>query len=346
MDEWKNIFPKAPESFEKKVRDTLADLEEETMSKRYFGRKLAIGFIAAALLITGALAVGSHLGLLDYFGDELPEEAQKLINSDISNGAVLDGVEFSVGEYVYDGVDLLMSINCKAPEDTLLIALDTMPSDHVCWVFPEMEGDERTIEQYAKDEGKTILHVNATNWCEGELVTNSQTYEKQDDGIVIFSRGMAKNGNIDCSIVVIRDYGTENAVISEGGFSFEISNNANEQTVRYSAEDMKVAGVIFDVVELRHTEMNVRANIEFHLADDATKEQRENAEDGLFLRLIDEAGKEWEMGIGAGTGIEFTENGWKVGMSLEERELPDEFTLEVYNCWTKDVYGSVTLKAE
>lgn len=346
MDEWKDVFGKAPESFENRVRDTLADLKEDNMSKRYFGRKLAVGLIAAALLITGALAVGSQIGLLDYFGDELPQEAEKLINSEPDEAISLDGVEFSVGEYVYDGVDLLMVINCKAPKDTLLIALDSMPSDPVSWILPELEGDTRTIEQYAEDEGKTVLHVDAVNFCEGELVTSSQDYRQMEDGIAIISKGIAKSPEIECHVNVIHDYGAENQVKNKDSFKFTLSTDANEKVVSYSAEEMKLAGVILDSVELRHTELNVRGTIDFHLADDATDEQAENARDGLVMRIIDKDGNRWEMGIGAGSWVEDTDNGWRAVMSLEERELPDEFTLEVYNCWTKEIYGSLTLNAE
>lgn len=72
---------------------------------------------------------------------------------------------------------------------------------------------------------------------------------------------------------------------------------------------------------------------------------REAGDAGLCFRICDPANA--EEGFRSGTGSTPDENGGMLcGYVYAKTELGSGFTVEAYNCWTKEVYCRIELNAE
>ena len=130
--EWQQAFGDAPEDFRDRLGDTLRDLEERDMKKRYKFTTMLAAAIVAALLIAGAAFAAERLGLFRALESAEPicplEGAEELVTTNL--GTVEDEyVKLTVEEAVYDGQGALVQLRIAPANPELYAVLNDLVQD-------------------------------------------------------------------------------------------------------------------------------------------------------------------------------------------------------------------------
>jgi len=130
--EWQQAFGDAPEDFLDRLGDTLRDLEERDMKKRYKFTTMLAAAIVAALLIAGAAFAAERLGLFRALKSAEPirplEGAEELVATNL--GTVEDEyVKLTVEEAVYDGQGALVQLRIAPANPELYAVLNDLVQD-------------------------------------------------------------------------------------------------------------------------------------------------------------------------------------------------------------------------
>ena len=130
--EWQQAFGDAPEDFRDRLGDTLRDLEERDMKKRYKFTTMLAAAIVAALLIAGAAFAAERLGLFRALKSAEPirplEGAEELVATNL--GTVEDEyVKLTVEEAVYDGQGALVQLRIAPANPELYAVLNDLVQD-------------------------------------------------------------------------------------------------------------------------------------------------------------------------------------------------------------------------
>ena len=109
MKNWDSLFGDVPESFSRRVHDTVDRLERQESAPRPAFRLRPVAVLALALcLLAGTAAALSGLGVLDTLGRELraylQPEAKELVQTSVFQAASQPRhAAFTVEEAVHDG---------------------------------------------------------------------------------------------------------------------------------------------------------------------------------------------------------------------------------------------------
>ena len=130
--EWQRAFGDMPEDFRDRLGDTLCDLEEGDMKKRYKFTTLLAAAIVAALLIAAAAFAAERLGLFRSLECAEPihplEGAEELVATNL--GTVEDEyVKLTVEEAVYDGQGVLVQLHVAPVDPEHCAVLDDLVQD-------------------------------------------------------------------------------------------------------------------------------------------------------------------------------------------------------------------------
>lgn len=130
--EWQRAFGDMPEDFRDRLGDTLCDLEERDMKKRYKFTTVLVAAIVAALLIAAAAFAAERLGLFRSLESAEPihplKGAEELVATNL--GTVKDEyVKLTVEEAVYDGQGVLVQLHVAPVEPERYAVLNDLVQD-------------------------------------------------------------------------------------------------------------------------------------------------------------------------------------------------------------------------
>ena len=119
MKDWDSLFGDVPESFSRRVHDTVDRLERQESAPRPAFRLRPVAVLALALcLLAGTAAALSGLGVLDTLGRELraylQPEAKELVQTSVFQAASQPRhASFTVEEAVHDGRQMYLSVRAQ-----------------------------------------------------------------------------------------------------------------------------------------------------------------------------------------------------------------------------------------
>ena len=343
-EDWKNVFGQAPDSFSARVYYTVKDLPETKKSpKRFlFPKRFVIGLCTLAIILTSAMAAGQKLGLDEYFrhyrGISISEEAANLVERDISGMIEVAKAHFSVREAVCDGETFYVILECRAPKDFLLAAMDASPGDKAAQYDLTVPGDSRSLRQYAQDRGKELLYVNAGIYADGQPVVSSSDWWLEEDGVLcMWFSGQWTEENYTCSVRVVHDWDSTTAKVFDGSFPFTLQNRVEPEDVEFSLNNVVFGGVKLNQLSLKQTPLGTYVQICGEYLEESSKATP------LWFRIWDDRGNLYDSGLsGVGT---ITTQGSEVtyDLCLEPGDIPEILTLEGYDRISGNSYGSVKL---
>jgi len=167
MKNWDSLFGEVPESFSRRVHDTVDRLERQESAPRPAFRLRPVAVLALALcLLAGTAAALSGLGVLDTLGRELraylQPEAKELVQTAVSQTASQPRhAAFTVEEAVHDGRQMYLSVRVHPESDALLMDFNAEASWSRSWPeHPDQTGDgSETFAQAAVAQGKELVRA-------------------------------------------------------------------------------------------------------------------------------------------------------------------------------------------
>lgn len=365
MEEWKNAFGAAPDTFQKGVRIALGRIQErETMQHITIKRSRRRAVLIAAcilLLATTAYAAAVHFGVASFFarrGKQLPDNAAGMVQTAVPQKTPDNAlVTFSVREAVYSAEQFYVVLEARPTkaDDFLLLCMDAMPDDPAGNMgIPDTDA---TLKELAAQQGKTLLHVGAGIFLGEEYVMNTADYLTEADGTVVMmlsgtGAGNAGKQQFTCKTSVI-PYDAQAKMIMDAekkdSFPFTLEAPAFNEPVLYREQQPTVvegAGVTIERVEWKQTALEIYAELYFKIDPSATAEQRELASNTLWFEYLDANGNRLADGLTGVGRIEQTEDGGFVQKNaLAAMEtLPASITVRAYDFAEKARFGSVTLE--
>lgn len=368
LDELRSAFPPPDERFVTCVRHTLDTLPQEEV-KTMKHTKLRTGLlIAAALLILstiGVAAAGTRYGLFDFLsgyseGDAPRPEVSSLVQDDVSQtGGKLEdlSISYSLREAVYDGHYVHMVVEAKpASDQTLLIGPDCMLKDQIS--FLGLDG-EQTVAEYARSNGKTdiqriSLYDQAAARGENGVVS-SMDYRLESDGTLVFIlSGPREDGAEALPVELICSSSSVNLEDDSQGeptkttLSFTLNrSDEGQQTCVFSTPfAFDDCGVTLERVTLQSTPMGIYYTMDCVVTDPTAYA---STEDGVTFGFLDDAGEYISMAPGTGGECSLPSEDGRftiTGTLQSDGQLPASVTIQCYNCWTKDSYGTATLQSD
>ncbi|MDY3243877.1 MAG: hypothetical protein SOX38_08095, partial [Candidatus Limiplasma sp.] len=167
MKNWDSLFGEVPESFSRRVHDTVDRLERQESAPRPAFRLRPVAVLALALcLLAGTAAALSGLGVLDTLGRELraylQPEAKELVQTSVFQAASQPRhASFTVEEAVHDGRQMYLSVRVHPESDALLMDFNAEASWSRSWPeHPDQTGDgSETFAQAAAAQGKELVRA-------------------------------------------------------------------------------------------------------------------------------------------------------------------------------------------
>ena len=167
MKNWDSLFGEVPESFSRRVHDTVDRLERQESAPRPAFRLRPVAMLALALcLLAGTAAALSGLGVLDTLGRELraylQPEAKELVQTSVFQAASQPRhAAFTVEEAVHDGRQMYLSVRVHPESDALLMDFNAEASWSRSWPeHPDQTGDgSETFAQAAAAHGKELVRA-------------------------------------------------------------------------------------------------------------------------------------------------------------------------------------------
>ncbi len=324
--------------------------------------KLRIGvLVAAAVLLLSTIAVAAadaRFGLFDFLrgADQNPvllPEASQLVQAEVpqTGGQVEDSsFALSMREAIYDGEYVHIVAAAKpASEQTLLIGPDCMLEDNASNLGLETGG---TIAEYAASAGKTNIQ-RLSLYDDTGSISSSLDYKLEGDGTLVFIISSATEGspdtlplNLVCVSYPVNPNGSiDESARKETSLAFTLTRSDLGRDVRTFATPTAFAsaGVTVESVELKSSPMGIYYTISCSVTD---QEAYLAADDGVCFRFLDADGKIIDMAPGT-----FGESSPAVdgrfaekGTLVPAESLPDSITLQCFNCWTKELYETLTIE--
>ena len=167
MKNWDSLFGEVPESFSRRVHDTVDRLERQESARRPAFRLRPVAVLALALcLLAGTAAALSGLGVLDTLGRELraylQPEAKELVQTTVSQTASQPRhAVFTVEEAVHDGRQMYLSVRVHPESDALLMDFNAEASWSRSWPEHPAQSDDgsETFAQAAAVQGKELVRA-------------------------------------------------------------------------------------------------------------------------------------------------------------------------------------------
>ena len=167
MKNWDSLFGKVPESFSRRVHDTVDRLERQESAPRPAFRLRPVAVLALALcLLAGTAAALSGLGVLDTLGRELraylQPEAKELVQTSVFQAASQPRhATFTVEEAVHDGRQMYLSVRVHPESDALLMDFNAEASWSRSWPEHPYQTDDgsETFAQAAAVQGKELVRA-------------------------------------------------------------------------------------------------------------------------------------------------------------------------------------------
>ena len=180
MKDWDSLFGDVPESFSRRVRDTVDRLERQESAPRSAFRLRPVAVLALALcLLAGTAAALSGLGVLDTLGRELraylQPEAKELVQTSVFQAASQPRhAAFTVEEAVHDGRQMYLSVRVHPESDALLMDFNAEASWSRRWPEHPAQTDDgsETFAQAAAVQGKELVRAVEVHYDGDDLLYN------------------------------------------------------------------------------------------------------------------------------------------------------------------------------
>lgn len=330
-------------------------------------RKFSVAMACALLgimLLTAALAVANHKGLLDFIqrdNQSLPETVSDYVQAKLASGEG-DGLHVAVQEAIYDGRRLRMTADLRMDgEKPLLMAMDLKPNDSFSRLGGA-DGDARTILDAYRAGGYTELYSIAASIgggaAEPSISSLSGDLVLQEDGtltcyyeIAFLDDAPQRTITLRAEARQYRDEDGQLRLSAEPCAAVDVSFtlNASESEERYvSAEPVEYAdvGVRVDRVVMTVQPLEIDYRIEFSVID---PEKYAALDDGLWFEFIDPdstAAEPYDQRLKAGvSGYDAANDSDETGVhertgSLALSERADVYALRAYECWDKQRFDT------
>lgn len=339
-------------------KNKIAEREYSIMRKSSKKRVVLLVAIIAMVFSTTVYAAVRTWGLPEFFarsGGELPEGAKKLVQTELQQEAQgMAGVEFKVREAVCDKQKIYVVLEAKPAnaKKYLLLTMDATSNEPISNLGITTD-KEQTIAEFAAENKKEMLYVNASFQNQGTYIPCSADYVTEEDGTLVLMYKMDNtfsdaNLKLTCntSVIAINQAGEFGEEVKDS-FDFQLSDKSTESSVSYSQKGtlaVEGTGVVVDKIELSKTEIGIYTELTFHIAKNATPEQISLAGDGLWFEYLDTAGNVWEGGLSGTDTIEMVSDGVYVQKNnFKMKEVPDKITIRGFDCWEKTRFGVITL---
>ena len=363
MEDWKNIFGAAPDTFQKSIRIALGRIKERDMRHTIKRSKLRAVLIAACILLlaTTAYAAAVHFGVASFFerrGKQLPDNAAGMLETTVPQKTPDNAlVTFSVREAVYSGEQFYVVVEARPvnPDQYLLLCMDAMPDDPAGNMgIPDTDA---TLKELATQQGKTLLHVGAGVYLGERYVMDTADFLTEADGTVVMmlsgkGAGTAGKQQFTCETSVI-PYDAQAKMLMDGekknSIPFTLEASALNDPIIYRQQQPTVVegtGVTVERVEWKETALEIYAELYFKIDPSATEEQRAVASDSLWFEYLDENGNRLADGItGIGSIEQMEDGGFVQKTSLAAMDTPPaSITIRAYDFAEETRFGSVTLE--
>lgn len=345
---------------------TLATLhkKEEPIMKKKLTLVLTTALIAL-LLGSAALAAARHWGLLDFVGryaapHHIPEDAPAYIQQNVAAWDTED-LTISVREMYYDGYYLqaVMDIEPRDPS-ILLVSGMFSTNDYYANLLPELttEEDDRTIAQHYRDGGyEQLLVLSPAVTTDGET---TQGVFLQENGTLTFYLETGYNEPLstrdaEFRLLIQTCIDPENDRMDrtlDERITLPLTLTVPEGVVPVTwvcdtPQDFPEAGVRVDRLTVVALPLSLYATVEYSVID---AEQYALLEDSLWFEFIDPNSaaelpvqQRLDGGFTGTGGIEGIGDGRFIQReTLGVNELHSEYTLRVFDAFTKDRYEART----
>lgn len=352
-----------PNKVEQKMQETYSKIGDgniqqkkvitDTTSKYKFRAAAAVAFTVLAIGTT-AYAAARHSAILDSFakydsGRELPEQAKSLIQTEIDQEKMQDGmVNFKVREALCDKNNVVVAVEAKAaePDKYLLVPEDLQGEEDLDRMVmenlnPTMEEKDMTIADYAKKYHKEILPVGVS--VDTGAGVSSIDFKLEEDGTGVFtctSENVSKKTVMDLSCSTSIFY--EDDIIRDS-FDFTVNDNSKAtETVVYRVKgqtEVEGTKLVIDEIKFEKSAIDMKGTVTYHYAGNPSDITEDDEDTGFFL--FDQNGKQLKYGVGM-PGSSSNENGkFTQVTSYALTDLPEQLTLQAKNVMTKEVYGKI-----
>lgn len=345
---------------------TLAALDEK--ERPIMKKKLTTAFalaLATLLLCGAALAAADHWGLLDFVEryavpHHVPENAPDYIQRDVASWET-ETLTIAMREMYYDGRYLQAVVDVK-PRDskTLLVSGMYSTSDWYANLRPDLtcEEDSRSVARFYRDGGyEKLLLISPAVTSDGET---SQGCVLQEDGTLTFYLEVGYKQpqpvrDVTLRLLIQTSVDPENDQVDRSldeRATFPLTLTVPEGVVPVTwvsdaPQDFPEAGVRVDRLTVVAMPLSLYATIEYAIMDE---ERYAPLEDSLWFEFIDPESPEelpalqrLRSGFTGGGSIEAIGEGqFSQFETLGVNELRDEYTLRVFDAFTKDRYESRT----
>lgn len=304
MRDINNAFGRTPESFERFVESTLRQKQREEQSQmKHKGLNGVLVFVLVIALLAGtAFALTSGFGLTDFRNRHgmpmLPEASEQIADLSRVESAESLLVRYHMQEALVDGDRLLLTFAAEpvAPDKHLLMGVMELPTD-----FPE--GSDRSYEQIAKEEGKTLVEVSAPG-----ISINGQTggggsadFVYQEGKLIYYveGTGLPLDGDtlpITCAFADREIYSVKEVHREDGSISYPVdAGELNRSEIVFKIKPNRAAPDLLrfegpfacermnvNWVELSRTAAATYLRVEYTVNENLTEEDREALE---FMHL-------------------------------------------------------------
>lgn len=206
-----------------------------------------------------------------------------------------------------------------------------------------------TVGEYAQSKGLTLMWIGAGIKYGGALDINSQSidYRFVSDGVIDVMISAVTNtaaDDMDFTLDLSAHRGGADGV-ARRELNVKLKNGAlSEERSYVPSGSGAIPGINAAVISAAVTQTDVETYLEIRCTRGAAVMEALDSE-GLSFRIYAADGTELPSSSGSGA-LEPDENGeYVTGYVLYKCDPGESFTLEAFNCWEKNVYGRIEMKA-
>ena len=307
---------------------------------------LLIALCAVAYALTGGWGVADYLH--NRYGRDIPEG----FTSDYSQTLTqtVGGVVFTIRDAYIDHNDLyaIITLAREDGESALFMAAGISPTDTMSNLYLDQREDDRTIEQYAKENNLPIQDVNCWFAQGGESFGGGMDLWLEEDGTTALALAVQDIRVQDGAASFTWHARVADEKGEQARDAVDIKLPAVPQTEKTVMIGKPVEGLklTLDNVTLYTGALGTRAEIHFSVPESATAEELAYVTDCIWFELIDPAtGERVPEGVALTGYVEQTEprRYRQIGDSISAAWQGDTLVLRAYDCWEKTRFGSVEI---
>ncbi|MDO4357502.1 MAG: hypothetical protein Q4E13_13455 [Clostridia bacterium] len=355
-DEWQRAFGGTPEVLERRVQDTLNNLQEEKKVKRKLSVTISIA-LAAVLALTGtAFAVANGMGIVDFmsrFG-EVPAQIGEVIEEAQGDGVSTSRVKYTAQEVVFNGDTVQMTVVCEPmdPEHVVLLGVDELEEDlrmangdSVPSTYETDDPSWMTVKEYAEQNGLEMVRAEASIGLNGA----SADYVSRDGRLYYYMRGtfeqdarpeLGEDGKYHLKVAVV-DRLCEDEQVEREELDVAVAGKAaQDKSVLAFAESIDMGAYTIDGIEISVSKQETALNLRYTVKEDLTEAEQWDMESLTFTLMKDDVSAEEIDGWGGGAkplgeadnGGDMSGQSFLMTRSYDSlEEMPEHFYIRPYN---------------